>query len=121
VKPLDKVMVNIYGSGAGNFNLYEDDEVSLKYKDNQYSWTPLTYSTDADGSHRVVIGPTKGSFSGQVQKRSYQLHVSSIKEPQSVLVDGKSFKDWNWDAGTSTAIIRLPLRGIRQKVVLNFK
>lgn len=58
-KPLDQVIVNIYGSGEGSFNLYEDDGVSMKYKDNQYSWTPMTYWSGDDGVHHVVIGPNQ--------------------------------------------------------------
>ena len=130
-EPLDTVSVNIYGSENGRFNLYEDDGVSLKYKDNQYSWTPMRYSTDTDGSHHVVIGPTKGSFDGQVQKRSYHLQIHSINKPQSVLVNGKNFREisfpnvsvgnWKWDAGTSTAVITLPEQKIREEIAIYLK
>lgn len=119
-KPLNKLIVNIYGSGKGSFNMYEDDGVSLDYKKGQYAWTRMTYLTN-NTSRQVAIGPTKGSFKGQVQKRSYLIHIHDINKPTSVSVNGKNFKKWNWDAKMSTVVIDLPMQSIRDKVTVVIK
>ena len=120
-KPLNDVILNIYGTGKGQFNLYEDDGVSLKYKNGKYAWTRMNYFTNSDGSHHIVIGPTKGSFDGQVQQRSYQLHIHNIKKPQSVSVNGQNFKKWTWNAKQSMVIIHLPKQSIRNKFTVDMK
>lgn len=120
-KPLNKVILKIYGSGKGNFNLYEDDGVSLKYKKGKFAWTKMIYFTNSDGSHHLVIGPTQGSFDGQVKKRAYVADFISIHKPSSVSVNGKTYKDWSWSAGNSTVEIKFPKQSIRDEVTLDLK
>ena len=106
-KPLETVILNVYGSGKASFNLYEDDGISLDYTKGRYALTPMTHATTGDGSHQVVIGPTRGSFAGQVQRRSYELRIHSMNKPQSVSVNGMAFNDWTWNASDATATIIL--------------
>ncbi len=120
-KPLNPILIKIYGSGHGKFDLYEDDGVSLKYRDGQFAWTPIAYSTNHEGSHQVSIGPTKGSYQGQLNRRSYDLYIRSIAKPRSVTVNGQIFKHWAWDSEISTAVIRLPQESIRRRIVIEFK
>jgi hypothetical protein len=114
-RPLDTVILNVYGSGKGNFNLYEDDGVSLGYTHGRYALTPMTHATTRDGFHQVVIGPTQGTFAGELERRSYELHIHSMNKPQSVSVNGSAFNDWTWDAGAATATILLPARSTRDR------
>lgn len=120
-QPLNKVILNIYGTQKGEFDLYEDDGVSLKYKKGKYAWTKMAYFTNKNGSHVVVIGPTTGSFDGQVQKRSYQLHLHSITKPDSVSVNGQPLKKWSWDSKGSVAVIKLPGQSIRNEITVDLK
>jgi len=120
-KPLTTLIINIYGSGSGSLDLYEDDGVSLRYKAGRYALTPMTYSTKADGSHEMAIGPTKGSFSGQVLKRAYELVVHSVGRPHSVKVDGRVFDKWVFDAKRSTLIMKLPEQSVHDEITLNLE
>ncbi len=120
-KPLNPALVNIYGSGNGKFDLYEDDGVSLKYKDGQFAWTPISYSTNHDGSHRVAIGPTIGSYRGQLKRRSYDLSIHSIVKPRSVSLNGHELRKWTWNSSESTAVIKLPVESIRDKILVEIK
>ena len=63
-KPLDTLIVNVYGAAAGHFDLYEDDGVSLGYEQGEHAITPLRYSTDASGLHRLLIGPGARDLQG---------------------------------------------------------
>ena len=73
-KPLDPLALDVYaGRKAAEFNLYEDDGISLDYRKNAYSWTPIRFASDGRDSHLQVIGPSKGKFKGQKEKRRYQI------------------------------------------------
>ena len=74
-KPLDTLILNVYGSGKGSFDLYEDDGVSLAYAAGQHAQTLITYASGNDGSHQLVIEPTRCTFQGHVHALSYELLI----------------------------------------------
>jgi alpha-glucosidase (family GH31 glycosyl hydrolase) len=115
-KPLDTLILNLYGNGKGHFDLYEDDGVSLAYADNAHALTSLDYATQGDGLHRLVIGPATGTFEGQVQRRTWELHIHTASKPRSVTIDGRAFDHWTWDAAHTSATLVLPERSVRDTV-----
>jgi alpha-glucosidase (family GH31 glycosyl hydrolase) len=115
-KPLDTLVLNVYGTGQGHFDLYEDDGKSLAYAQGQYALTPMTHATRNDGSHELVIEPSKGSFSGQVQTRAYEVRIHTPNKPLTVSIDGREVRQWSWRAKDATAIVVVPARAIRQKI-----
>src|SRR3984893_5030592 len=80
-RPLDTVILNVYGSGQGSFELYEDDGVSLAYDKKEYAVTALTYATDSNGLHHLVIGPTQGAFHGQLPAPPSRLTTNPAANP----------------------------------------
>lgn len=120
-KPLDHLIVNVYGSGNGSFDLYEDDGASMAYEKHRYALTPMTSATTRDGWHRVVIGPARGTFAGQVQRRAYEVQIHGIDKPASITLDGATLEEWAWNAGDATATIPVPARSIRDQVVVEWR
>ena len=114
-KPLDTLILNVYGSGKGSFDLYEDDGVSLAYAAGQHAQTLITHASSSDGSHHLVIEPTRGTFQGQVQARSYELRIHTADKPSSLSVNGEEAGHWTWDAGQATAVTVLPRQSIRDR------
>ncbi|HEX8755488.1 MAG TPA: TIM-barrel domain-containing protein, partial [Steroidobacteraceae bacterium] len=115
----DELTVNVYGDGTGRFDLYEDDGVSLDYRRGRYALTPMTHRTSGT-SHRLVIGPTRGSFTGQAQRRVYQVRVHTAHRPGPASVDGKRLAGWRWDAHDSTAYLTLPVESIRHPLIVTW-
>lgn len=115
----DELTVNVYGDGNGRFDLYEDDGISLDYERGRYALTPLTYRTSG-ASHRLVIGPTTGSFAGQDERRVYGLRIHTARRPSSASVDGKRLAQWRWDAHDSTAYLTLPIESIRHPLTVTW-
>jgi hypothetical protein len=76
---------------------------------------------EPDGTHRIVIGPTRGAFAGQVQRRSYALQIHGINRPVSIAVDGRNVGDWNWDATNATATILVPAHAIRDRTTIEWR
>jgi alpha-glucosidase (family GH31 glycosyl hydrolase) len=120
-RPLDTLVVDIYGSQAGSFNLYEDDGVSLEYKAGKYAWTPIVFSKS--GRNELSVGPTKGEFTGQPQVRAYELRFHGVGKPASVTVNNrkadlgaKSGEGWTWDKDKSVVIVTVDAKKIRESV-----
>ena len=120
-KPLDTVILNVYGSGTGSFELYEDDGISLAYTKDQYALTAMTYATSNDGLHQILIEPTKGAFQGQVQARSYELHIHAPDKPTSISFNGRDVGQGNWDAKRVMAIVVLPKQPIRDRISVTWR
>jgi len=114
-KPLDRIILNVYGSGQGHFDLYEDDGISLAYDKGEYAVTALTYTTSADGLHHLVIEPTKGSFRGQPDARSYELRIHTGGKAVAISVDGGEVAAGSWDAAQSATVVSLPSRSIHDR------
>ena len=114
-----ELTVNVYGEGNGRFDLYEDDGISLAYERGSYALTPMTYRTSG-ANHRLVIGPTAGSFAGQAQARAYGLRIHTAHRPESISVNGKRAAEWRWEAGDSTAYLTLPVASIRQALTVTW-
>ncbi|HET9107453.1 MAG TPA: TIM-barrel domain-containing protein [Steroidobacteraceae bacterium] len=120
VRPVrGKLTVNVYGDGEGRFDLYEDDGISLDYRHGDYALTPMTYSSSGD-RHRLVIGPTTGSFAGQKKMRRYRVRIHTERRPATITVNGSRAADWQWDAQDSTAAVTLPAASIRRAVTVTW-
>jgi alpha-glucosidase (family GH31 glycosyl hydrolase) len=111
--------VNVYGDGNGRFDLYEDDGISLDYERGAYALTPMTYRT-AGARHRLVIGPTTGSFAAQRDQRRYRLRIHTARRPAAIRVDGQPVAHWQWEANESTAFLVLPVESIRRALTVTW-
>jgi hypothetical protein len=113
------VAINVYGEGNSRFDLYEDDGTSLDYERGKYATTPITYRTSA-ARHRLVIGPTAGSFAGQQEARGYQVRIHGARRPGAILVNGRRADQWRWEAHDSTAYLMLPVESIRRELTVTW-
>lgn len=113
-KPLETLILNVYGTGKGHFDLYEDDGVSLAYTKGQYALTSMDYVTTLAGLHTLTIAPAKGAYEGQLPARSYVLHIHAAGKPRWVRLDGKPAAQWKWNNQTATASVTVPKRSIRE-------
>ncbi|PWK92435.1 TIM-barrel domain-containing protein [Fulvimonas soli] len=117
-RPLDTLVLDVYGDGADDFRLYEDDGVSADYDaPDRHAITPIRHATRADGSHELAVGPAQGRFAGQVQQRAYVLRVHAQARPSWLTVDGRpAAAAWQWDARTGVATARLPAHPVGERL-----
>jgi alpha-glucosidase (family GH31 glycosyl hydrolase) len=120
-KPLDALILNIYGTGKGSFDLYEDDGRSLGYAKGEYALTAMTYAANTDGSHTLTIAPARGTYQGQPPIRSYVVRLLGTGKPQKISADGKPITQWSWNGQEATATIVLPKQSIRDNVTLTWQ
>ncbi len=127
-RPLDTLLIDIYCSQEGKFNLYDDDGTSLNYLQNSFSWTPISYIKHSGGESEVNIGPTKGEFKGQVYSRAYEIRIHQISEPKTIVLNKivlsqnkQNENSWEWDSKNSLATIKLKPVKIREDVNILLK
>ena len=118
--PLDRLVLNVYGTGNGAFDLYEDNGVSLDYEQ-QHAHTALAHSSGSDGVERLVIDPSQGTYPGQPQARSYQLRIHASAKPSSISVNGRDAGGWTWDAQRAVAVVALPSESIREGIRIEWQ
>jgi alpha-glucosidase (family GH31 glycosyl hydrolase) len=119
-KPLDRLVLNVYGPGNGTFDLYEDNGVSLDYE-RQHAHTALAHSSGDDGLQRLVIDSTQGTYPAQPPARSYELRIHTDTKPSSVSVNGRDAGPWTWDAHQAVTVVALPSKSIHDRLLIEWR
>lgn len=89
-KPLDPMVLNVFGAADGSTRVYEDDGRSARYERGECAWTPVTQRLAGDRRH-VTVGPMEGSFPGLPAARQYVVRVWDIAPGvRNVTVNGDS-------------------------------
>jgi alpha-glucosidase (family GH31 glycosyl hydrolase) len=120
-RPLDTLIVDVYGPSPAKFQLYEDDGISLDYRAGKSAWTPLAFTKSSGKGYQFTIGPTKGAYSGQVKARAYELRFHGLAQPRSVTAnqravnaDAKAEERWSWDSAKTLVTVVLRSYDIRK-------
>ncbi len=118
-RPLDPLILDVYASDNGAVGqLYEDDGISLEYRNNQFAWTRVEMRPmDGQvGDYSLVIHPTEGQFPGQPAERRYLIQIHGLLKPSEITQDGQPLpqistafdgKGWMWDSMRKVLAIQL--------------
>jgi hypothetical protein len=71
--------------------------------------------------HHLVIEPAKGTFTGVVPARSYELHIRASTKPSSVTVDGREVAAGEWNESQRIATVLVPSRSTRERVEISWR
>lgn len=118
--PLEEVVMTVYpasGNVSNTFELYEDDGISLDYKDGKYTTTKINYSQDGNKG-KVTVNPAEGGYAGQVEKRAYTLRLPKADVSKNAKVNGKGVK-WSKDKD-GCPIVKVGKTDIRKGVTVEF-
>ncbi|MCD6290639.1 MAG: DUF4968 domain-containing protein [Anaerolineae bacterium] len=86
-KPLDPLTLDVYGGAAGRFVLYEDDGLTMAYRDGMWATVEITYE-EGDKSAVLTIGERRGKYAPPQRRIIVRLHGWTA-EPASVTLDGQ--------------------------------
>jgi alpha-glucosidase (family GH31 glycosyl hydrolase) len=122
-KPLDLLLVDIFGAASGKFTMYEDDGRTLGYTEGQYATTTISHTPTKNGSATVIIGPVKGSFQGQVAQRAYTVRIRDAAQPRTVQVNNLplSKEKWSWEKDSAMITISIDKRSIREPLKITVR
>jgi hypothetical protein len=104
---------------TGRFSLYEDDGLSEKYKSNAFAKTELTYKRNGAVT-MVNIAPARGSFAGQLTRRSYSIELPGLEAARSAEVDDRPMPV-RYDAVRRCNVVDVPERDIRKGVQVRLR
>jgi alpha-glucosidase (family GH31 glycosyl hydrolase) len=129
-RPLDSLLIDIYGPQNGSFTLYEDDGTSLQYQKGKCSFTPISLRNLPGNRYEVSVAPTKGEYAGQVRNRSYTMRIYGKSRPTAVSLDGKTIamagtgkgeNSWKWDTEKLITVIQVGKRDILKSFVVSIR
>ena len=98
----DSLLIEIYGGSVGTFRLYEDDGLSMRYKQGQFSTTAFRYF-ERDDYATFTIGRMVREFEWQSSEKRLTLNFKHLQKPVSVianeeeLMEGEGLKEWFYD------------------------
>lgn len=130
-KPLDKLMITVFPARSGEYNLYEDENNTNNYLEEQYTWTRLSQHMPDDQTLVIRIEPVEGSYEGMPHQRSYQIRVRGILAPQAVFCNGEEIpyellgdsdeQHWQYEGNQIATVVYLNPASIHQLVELTLK
>ena len=100
------------------FSLYEDDGISLDYKNGSYATTDLRY-TQKGKKASVTVSPAQGSYPGQTLKRSYILQLPGMKDGGKVSVNGKKVKT-EYDKTVGCHVVKVGTTPVSKSVTIEY-
>lgn len=90
-KPPDRMELHLYPGSDRVYTLYEDDGVSLDYRQGVCAETKIRCRYNRK-SFAVEIGPQIGSYQNMPEQRSWEIVVHSFDLPEVVRVEGVEFR-----------------------------
>ncbi|MEK8032870.1 TIM-barrel domain-containing protein [Ideonella sp. DXS29W] len=118
--PMKSLTVTLATGDRGKFTLYEDDGRNPDL--DQSATTTLTYD-EAAGDHTLTIQAAKGSFAGQVTKRSWSVVFMNATPPTQVMLDGApaSPSAWSYDNASRKLTVNVDSRSVSKKTTVAFR
>ncbi len=87
-KPLDRIELRVYPGAASVSTMYEDDGVSLRYRNGEVALTTFTCEHRAK-ELTLTISPRTGAYQGMPERRGFDILIKADAPPRSVKLDGK--------------------------------
>ncbi len=117
IKNVDPLVLRIFPGQTGSTQVYEDEGNSDDYRSGKFALTRVSYETVGDHRLNVTIYPTRGSYAGMKNKRSYTVALMNVFPPTRVLCNGKRIP-WRYNGDKLEAIINTPALSVHRKVVV---
>lgn len=79
----DNLELDVYPSGLSSFTLYEDDGVTLAYRDGHFATTTIECQQTAFDV-RLEISPRSGTYDGMPGRRTFAVRLHLAAKPDRV-------------------------------------
>jgi alpha-glucosidase (family GH31 glycosyl hydrolase) len=125
-KPVDTMVLFIFGKASGETTIYEDDQDSEAYRKRSFAKTRIEHKWIDEGRSRITIFPRTGNFKGMRHARAYEIRLPITFPPSVVKVNGKNYSfsedpeagRWNYNGSELQAHIFIPMTSCNQKIVI---
>lgn len=124
-KKLNPLILSVYPGKSGATTLYEDEGNNNNFKQNAFAKTEINF-TKTGNTTTVVVNPTKGSYPGMVNERSFELRFPCSFPAKTVKVNGKIIdfsenatkNSWNYNGEELTTVVFTSDFAVNQKTVV---
>ena len=106
-RPLDTLAVRVWPYGESRYDLYEDDGLTYKFEEGNFSVTGLECRQNGRNI-TFVIKPASGYYDGMYGSRIWELEFHGVMKPSRVIAGGDRIKDWSYGDGTLHVTVSQP-------------
>jgi len=99
-KPAELINLYVYAGRDGEFQLYEDEGTNYNYEKGRYATIDIRYD---DAAKKIVFGKRKGSFSGMLKSRRFNVVLVTKDEARALDLDSPAGKMVRYD-GKETVV-----------------
>lgn len=120
-RPLDEIELYIYPSAElSQFDLYEDDGVSLDHTNGAFATTRTAAQMTEDAVEVTIAAPT-GDLQQIPAGRRWGFRIALDQAPKQIVIDGDTVEDgWRWDAERAELMVDAVVAGpVKMRVVLS--
>ncbi|MBI9018104.1 MAG: NPCBM/NEW2 domain-containing protein [Phycisphaerae bacterium] len=91
-KPKDPLTFDIYPYGQSQFEMYEDDGITRKFKLGEFARQLITVSAPEGqpGNIEINVGASIGDFEGKLATRVYQFQIHCEVKPDGITYNGET-------------------------------
>ncbi len=125
-KSLDHLVFTVFPARHGQARLYEDENNTNSYLEEQHTWTHVTQYMPEDHTLTIRIEPIEGHYETMPHKRSYQIRVRGILAPKAVFCNGEEITYellgnsgtfcWKYDGNQIAAVINVGKLSVHEPV-----
>jgi alpha-glucosidase (family GH31 glycosyl hydrolase) len=91
----DTLILKVYPENKSSYTLLEDDGKSFDYEKGNIAETYFECSAN-DALTELTILPTKGTYKGMGESRTYEIELNIPEKPSKILVNNKLVEDWKF-------------------------
>ena len=99
-RPAELINLYVYAGGDAHFTLYEDEGTNYNYERGKYATIEISY---CDASRTLTFGQRKGSFSGMLSKRRFNIVYVTPENARPLRLDAPAGKTV-WYDGKALAV-----------------
>jgi hypothetical protein len=115
----DRLTIEVYPGGDGQYRLYEDDGLSTRYAQGESAWIELTHRIRKQ-KRIITIGKARGTYKGFKSNRKMVVRVHGCAPPTSVRIGGKVVS-WRYDGENAVVIIPCNAVDLNAKTVIEVR
>ncbi len=94
------IILTLFPGADGRFELYEDDGTTTAYQQGEYEMTLVTLKVPTPEAVSITIAAAQGLCPILPARRTFELKLRAVGQPESVSVNGADAHDWTYDAET---------------------
>jgi alpha-D-xyloside xylohydrolase len=96
-KPADPINLYVYAGKDASFTLYEDEGINYNYEKGAFCTVPISYN---EQTGTLTVGSRKGTFTGMVAKRTFNIVYISKGKANALNFDTKPAKTIQYEGAS---------------------